>query len=184
MRRVLTTTVLTIGLGLGLTGCGLFGSATSPDGGGTSTHSSAHGAAPAATRAASAPRVTGAASNQARSATPGPPAPQDYAFQIGAKTIACLMTSTEVRCDIRNHAWKPANPGHCDADQSPGMRVNTKGVAYTCSDRPLLGHGPVLAHNTVVRNGGFVCTMVTTQVTCLNGSGHGFTLSRLAAKKV
>ena len=108
----------------------------------------------------------------------------DLAFQIGAKTIACLMTSTEVRCDIRNHAWKPANPGHCDADQSPGMRVNTKGVAYTCSDRPLLGHGPVLAHNTVVRNGGFVCTMVTTQVTCLNGSGHGFTLSRLAAKKV
>ena len=64
-------------LGLGLTGCGLFGSATSPDGGGTSTHSSAHGAAPAATRAASAPRVTGAASNQARSATPGPPAPPD-----------------------------------------------------------------------------------------------------------
>ena len=64
------------------------------------------------------------------------------------------------------------------------MSVGPRGGSFACLDEPLLGVGKKVAYNTVVRNFGYVCTVVTTKITCLNAKGKGFTLAAQGAKVV
>jgi len=105
-------------------------------------------------------------------------APTTYAFQTASKNIACVMAPTGVRCDIKTHSWQPpAKPADCPNDWAGGMQVATGKASFTCAGDTLLGSGAVVGRNTIVRNAGYVCAVVTTTVTCTNPSGHGFKLS-------
>lgn len=105
-------------------------------------------------------------------------APTSYAFQTANHNIACAMAPSGVRCDIKTHTWTaPEKPTTCANDWAGGMQVADKKASFTCAGDTLLGTGATVGRNTIIRNSGFVCAVVTTTVTCTNPAGHGFKLS-------
>jgi hypothetical protein len=105
-------------------------------------------------------------------------APTTYDFQTATHNIACSMAPSGVRCDIKTHTWTPpAKPATCQNDWAGGMQVVAEKVSFTCAGDTLLGKGATVGRNTIVRNAGYVCAVVTTTVTCTSPGGHGFKLS-------
>lgn len=111
------------------------------------------------------------------------PACDDFASPTG--NIRCFGTAGNggfVECDIASGLKPPPAKGSCDLDQ-PGLVVKTNGAAAPdCRGDPtpagLDDHIPALPYGHSWSRFGLSCTSRITGITCRNGDGHGFFLSR------
>jgi hypothetical protein len=107
-------------------------------------------------------------------------------FVSPTRNIGCVMDSTGVRCDIREHSWPtPPKPKSCEFDYGGGLFVGTKGKAeFICASDTALEAGPVLPYGSSKRFGRFRCTSEESGMRCVNTrNGHGFVLSKQRAKR-
>src|SRR5262245_21274534 len=70
-------------------------------------------------------------------------------FQSPSKNIGCAAVDedvVQVRCDIRNHAWKsPAKPANCELDYGDGLVIEAGGTAeFVCAGDTTLNNGQIL----------------------------------------
>jgi hypothetical protein len=111
------------------------------------------------------------------------PACDDFASPTG--NIRCFATAgygRYVECDIASGLKPPPARGSCDLDQ-PGLVVKATGVAAPdCRSDPTPAgfddHIPALPYGQSWSRFGLSCTSRITGITCRNGDGHGFFLSR------
>ncbi|MDX6523673.1 MAG: hypothetical protein QOI17_1186 [Gaiellales bacterium] len=111
------------------------------------------------------------------------PACDDFASPTG--NIRCFATAgfgRYVECDIASGLRPPQAKGSCDLDQ-PGLVVKATGVAAPdCRGDPtpagLDDKIPALPYGQIWSRFGLSCTSRITGITCRNGDGHGFFLSR------
>jgi hypothetical protein len=118
---------------------------------------------------------------------------QDFLYaQAPSHNIACqAMTAgpdqprPQLRCDIRQTTSRPPRPpANCPLSWGDAFVLDPTGPGR------LMCHGdtvadpsaPVIAYGTQWRAYGFTCTSQTTGLTCVNQTGHGFTLSRAVQK--
>jgi hypothetical protein len=105
-------------------------------------------------------------------------------FQAPSGNISCLVfiesPQNSIRCDIKVMDTRPKRPADCDLEYGRAFQMNSKGraerICYgdTLTDKPLA----VVPYGEVWQRGGFSCKSEPTGVTCRNGEGHGFSLSR------
>ncbi len=110
---------------------------------------------------------------------------QDFLFfQAPSGNISCMIATgeyAEARCDMReltpSYTRRPAD---CDLDWGSSFSVgpNGRGILGCNGDTVATDDAIVLDYGKSVTLGGFTCTSEKTGVTCTNGLGHGFTLSR------
>jgi hypothetical protein len=119
----------------------------------------------------------------------GAAAAQDFmGAQAPSHNIFCQASpagdgqpTPELRCDIQQKSTRsPPAPRDCPLSWGDAFAVDPTGPGH------LICHGdtvanpddPVIAYGTQWRAYGFTCTSQTTGMTCVNGQGHGFSLSR------
>jgi hypothetical protein len=103
-------------------------------------------------------------------------------FATPSRNIACLVSSGQARCDVRERSWQiPQTPSDCTATYGTGavlgqgQRGELSCVSDTLVDRSLR----VLQYGQAVRLGEIVCTSRESGVRCEDeGSGHGFAVAR------
>ncbi|RZS79977.1 hypothetical protein EV189_3456 [Motilibacter rhizosphaerae] len=118
-------------------------------------------AAPATARAATVPR----------------------SFQTPSHNIYCVAAhdrSWGLRCDILAVAHEPARPRSCDLDYGHAYLLATRGrgVRGCAGDTVADPAMPVAAYGSTRHLGPFSCLVTQGGVTCTNGQGHGFSLSK------
>lgn len=114
-------------------------------------------------------------------AAPAAQAASFVAFQSPSRNIGCVLDATNVRCDISKHSWRaPAKPASCDLDYGGGVAISRAGRrgSFVCAGDTTLGAGRVLGYGRSLRRGRITCTSRQAGMTCRNGRGHGFRLSR------
>lgn len=105
-------------------------------------------------------------------------------FVSPTKNISCIGDSGSVRCDLRQHTFRPPpRPRSCDLEWGDSYAVARRGRAYVVchGDTTLPSPGQrvrVLAYGRSIRIGRVVCTSRTSGVTSRNPAGHGFTVSK------
>jgi hypothetical protein len=106
-------------------------------------------------------------------------------FITPSRNIGCFGDSTGVRCDIRTTSAKPPKkPANCRLDWGSAYEVNRigRGHGLCVGDTALPDPNkrePVLKYGHTIRLGKKLrCTSKRTGLTCRNGAGHGFTLSK------
>ena len=110
-------------------------------------------------------------------------------FQTPSRNIGCIgdtaASANTVRCDIRTRSWSPPpRPKACRLDWGQGLSLDAAGRArFVCAGDTALNSGRRLAYGTAIRIGAIVCRSRVTGLTCRNAAGHGFTLSRLRARR-
>lgn len=107
-------------------------------------------------------------------------------FQSPSGNIGCYISPTGVRCDIDEHDWPtPPEPASCELDYGQGVSVGRTGRAhFVCAGDTALHQGPKLAYGAKRSAGRFTCYSRTSGMRCINRrNGHGFALSRAAAKR-
>jgi uncharacterized protein DUF6636 len=97
--------------------------------------------------------------------------------------IGCQLDVNFVRCDIRDRDWpQPPKPAGCpaDSDWGQGVEMDAEGEGQiVCAGDTALDEGaPVLDYGASDQSGSITCQSETAGVTCRNGSGHGFFLSK------
>jgi hypothetical protein len=101
-------------------------------------------------------------------------------FQLPSKNIGCAYSTgpTVLRCDIRS-GLNPEPRRRCELDWT-GLVLTPKGRGQPecAGDTALLPTARVLRYGQTWRRGGLNCTSRVTGLTCRNGVGHGFFLSR------
>jgi hypothetical protein len=87
-----------------------------------------------------------------------------------------------VRCDIRNYTPSLGPPpADCDLDWGDAFEVTAtgrSGEAVCHGDTVMSPDARVLPYGKVFSAGGITCLSQTRGLTCENGKGHGFFLSR------
>ncbi|GED97345.1 hypothetical protein nbrc107697_13840 [Gordonia crocea] len=111
------------------------------------------------------------------------PALQSFTSPSG--NVACLSAEDSVRCDIRDRSWAPPpRPADCPSQTGygQGIALRTSGKPqFVCAGDTTFGAaGRVLQYGERAVRMGYSCTSEPTGVTCRNGSGNGFTISREA----
>lgn len=110
-------------------------------------------------------------------------------FQTPSRNIGCIgetaATGNTVRCDIRTRSWSPPpRPKGCRLDWGQGLALDAAGRArFVCAGDTALNNGRRLAYGAAVRIGAIVCRSGVSGLTCRNAAGHGFTISRLRARR-
>lgn len=107
-------------------------------------------------------------------------------FRTQSDNIHCMADvwdgTAELRCDIRNNAAAiPERPADCDLDWGNAFAVSgTRGRAtrVCAGDTVMNPDYPVLGYGSTWEQHGFTCTSETSGVTCANGHGNGFFLSK------
>lgn len=106
-------------------------------------------------------------------------------FITPSRNIGCFGDDTGVRCDIRETTAKPPKkPKRCRLDWGSAYEVNRigRGHGLCVGDTALPApneKAPVLKYGHTIRLGKKLrCTSKRTGLTCRNGAGHGFTLSK------
>jgi hypothetical protein len=113
-------------------------------------------------------------------------------IQTPSHNIFCMASpamegqpTPELRCDIRQMTNRgPPAPSNCPMSWGDAFFVDPTGPGK------LMCHGdtvtnpsdPVLAYGTSWNVYGFTCLSQTTGLTCRNGQGHGFSISREVQK--
>jgi uncharacterized protein DUF6636 len=103
----------------------------------------------------------------------------DFASPSG--NISCLMDATSVRCDIARSDWRIVKrPKGCQGDFGQGLEVGrrSKRGEVVCAGDSALGARRILVYGRSITAGSLRCTSRSTGMTCRNGLGHGFILSR------
>ena len=138
-------------------------------------------------------RTTSIAALAALAGAVTPAAAQDFlSAQAPSHNIACQAESAgpdqprpQLRCDIQQTSTRPPRPpASCPLELGNSFVLDPTGAGR------LLCHGDTVAdpsarvipYGTQWRPYGFTCTSQTTGLTCVNGAGHGFTLSRAVQK--
>lgn len=118
----------------------------------------------------------------------GPAGAEELAFRTPSNNIHCMVEpllepgdAPLLRCDVmqRDNA-DPPMPADCDADWGTAFYVTGRDEpgARMCAGDTVKGTAPVLPYGGRWRGAGFECLSETSGLTCHNGSGHGFSLSR------
>lgn len=110
-------------------------------------------------------------------------------FQSPSGNIGCVIATTKsegsARCDIAKRSWKPPPaPASCKGlDYGQGLIVlNKHKGTYTCAGDTVLHTGPKKTVGTVIKLGGFRCTVRRGSVSCVRtATQHGFTISKKSA---
>lgn len=106
--------------------------------------------------------------------------------------LGCVMTfgkeafGGEARCDIDEHEWPtPATPKSCPLDYGNGLFVGPRRrAAFVCAGDTTLHQGKPLAVGKSIELGPYKCKSLEGAMRCVNrDTGHGFVLSRQAAKR-
>jgi hypothetical protein len=113
-------------------------------------------------------------------------------IQTPSHNIMCMASpamegqpTPELRCDIRQMTNPlPPPPASCPESWGDAFFIDPTGPGK------LMCHGdtvanpsdPVLAYGEIWNVYGFTCLSQTTGLTCRNGQGHGFTISREAQR--
>ena len=89
---------------------------------------------------------------------------------------------TEVRCDMRNFTPSMGKqPADCDLDWGDAFSVNAqsnRGSAVCHGDTVISPDARILPYGKSFAQGGIVCLSDTHGITCTNGKGHGFFVSK------
>jgi hypothetical protein len=106
-------------------------------------------------------------------------------FKTPSGNIHCAWYSLdqgpEVRCDIQNFTPSFKQSADCELDYGYAFAVGTKsgkGEVLCAGDTVTSPDAKVLAYGKSFDKGGLSCISTTKGLTCKNGSGHGFSLSR------
>jgi hypothetical protein len=102
-------------------------------------------------------------------------------FQMPSRNIYCLLSSTELRCDIQS-GLKPPPAKQCPvpAGDWTGATISSHGVAKPncASDSVGMPDEPTLDYGSVWGSGGITCLSDESGLQCANTAGHSFFLSR------
>ncbi|MFO0992491.1 MAG: DUF6636 domain-containing protein [Hyphomicrobiales bacterium] len=105
-------------------------------------------------------------------------------FKTPSGNIQCSwydIDGPEVRCDIRNFTSSLQRPADCDLDWGYAFAVGAnsgKGAALCAGDTVASPEAEILEYGRTFSQGGLSCVSETKGLTCKNGKGHGFSLSR------
>ena len=107
-------------------------------------------------------------------------------FRTPTGNIGCAYSwfdgeSPYLRCDIRSGLVpRPPKPKGCILDWGYGYQLRSVGKAWSfcAGDTALDPRARVLAYGSRWSRGGFTCVSRAAGLTCRNGSGHGFFMSR------
>jgi len=134
--------------------------------------------------AAAAFLVVGAALAGGASAEPG----GGLAFRTPSNNIHCQAElpfspgeSTILRCDVmQRDNPDPPRPRDCEYDWGMAFYIEDRDVPAQrmCAGDSARHEGPVLGYGKTWRGAGFECVSQRDGLTCRNGTGHGFKLSR------
>ena len=118
-------------------------------------------------------------------------------FKSPTGNINCIYSDydnkPEVRCDIMQFtpSFKAVPPGTsnevitCTPAKLRGFTISpndAEGKAFCPTDAAIDGEQVVLNYGQSFKRGGLICTSETSGMTCMNSSGHGFSLSRAQQK--
>jgi hypothetical protein len=114
------------------------------------------------------------------------PAPGAAFFHSPSGNIACGVSRSGARCDIRERDWRPPpKPKACKQDWGYGLTIGKSGRGrFFCAGDSLFGFGHRLGYGKSVRRGRFKCVSRTDGMRCVNvRNKHGFKLSRERARR-
>lgn len=110
-------------------------------------------------------------------------------FRSPTGNIQCAIYSdaqgASARCDmselVPSYTRRPAG---CEFDWGSSFAVNDtgKGILACVSDAVSGPRAPVLGYGDSVSLGGISCVSAKTGMTCTNGDGHGFSISKASQK--
>lgn len=136
--------------------------------------------------------VVAAASAALGAACTGSARAEELAFRTPSNNIHCMVEPLFepgdpplLRCDVmQRDSADPPMPADCDADWGTAFFVMGRDEpgARMCAGDTVKGTAPVLQYGSTWRGAGFECLSETSGLTCHNGSGHGFSLSRRTQK--
>ena len=120
-------------------------------------------------------------------------AAQDVASaQTPSRNIACMamppgidQPRPQLRCDVRQMSSRlPRPPRACNLSWGDAFVLDPTGPGrMMChGDTVADPSAPVIPYGRQWRAYGFTCTSQTTGLTCVNATGHGFSLSRAVQK--
>lgn len=159
---------------------------------------------PGSTRSQQATGSTDSAGSSTRSSTEatttGQSEPNQVYFSSPSRNIWCSLGDGGARCDVAERDWSVPKPESCDFDYGYGAEVVENDVpavveggreiipavsagkgSLLCGSDSLIGNGRPLAYGMSRRaspNGTVVCESREDGITCRNGKGHGFTVSK------
>ena len=103
-------------------------------------------------------------------------------FETPSGNIACSISESHARCEIRQKTWNPGPaPSDCNLDWGYGLIVEgeSEGRVLCAGDTVRTNDAPTLQYGTATQTGSFVCSSEESGVTCTNNeTGHGFEISR------
>ena len=103
-------------------------------------------------------------------------------FKSPTGNIHCQYFEPEMRCDIMQISSPvPPRPRDCDLEWGRAFAVtigSRSGIRLCYGDTVMDDRLPVLPYGNVWRRDGITCVSEQTGVTCTNGPGHGFSISR------
>ena len=117
------------------------------------------------------------------------PAQRDYiSFQTPSGNIGCAIwpgKDGELRCDIKELQQSfTAKPDDCEFSWGSAFELKPlgKGQVICFNDTAFNSEAIKLEYGKTLNVGGFRCLSEKTGLTCKNGAGHGFTLSKARQK--
>lgn len=120
----------------------------------------------------------------------GPACADDYiGFQSPTGNIQCGLyhgdQGASVRCDLMQLTPSyTKQPKDCEFDWGSSFAVDDRGKGYVACVSDAVGDpsNGVLGYGEAVSLGGISCVSAKTGMTCTNGEGHGFTISKAKQK--
>lgn len=115
-------------------------------------------------------------------------ADRDTEFRSPSGGIHCMISQYDgeryVRCDIMDATASYPRPKDCDLDWGHAYGIEETGKGYMMCAGDTIGWNPVptIPYGSSISDMGFVCRSERTGMTCENGQGHGFTVSRKKQK--
>ena len=114
--------------------------------------------------------------------------PDNLAFRTPSNNIHCQTElppepgeATVLRCDVmQRDNPDPPRPSDCEYDWGMAFYVEDRDTPAQrmCAGDTTRGEAPVLGYGKTWRGAGFECVSQRDGLTCRNGTGHGFKLSR------
>ncbi|GGJ25341.1 DUF6636 domain-containing protein [Deinococcus roseus] len=102
-------------------------------------------------------------------------------FQTPSGNIHCMLFDSELRCDLGTiTARVPPRPKDCELDWGNAFGMSLKGKAQRIchGDTVMNPNYPVLQYGKTWKKAGFVCTSLSSGLSCTNKDKHGWVLSK------
>ena len=109
-------------------------------------------------------------------------------FHSPSGNINCALMTGDfagVRCDMTDLTRNYQRPADCDLEFGDAFEVgpNDRKGAVLCHGDTVIDPGSKeLGYGASARLGAFTCTSEKTGMTCTNGLGHGFSISKASQK--